>query len=121
MVMSIPEPVVAEPTLQEAYDTIVDWFEQPEHDRSVDDKGICVYRGPNGNRCAVGVLLPDEEYDPKMEGSMIAREVCVVLGWESEALREFLAGAQTAHDFAPNKEIFLVKLHKLAESFGIEV
>ena len=28
----------------------------------------CVYRGPNGERCAVGVLLRDEEYSRSMEG-----------------------------------------------------
>ena len=28
----------------------------------------CLYRGPNGLMCAVGVLIPDEQYHPDMEG-----------------------------------------------------
>jgi hypothetical protein len=41
-----------------------------------DDSGPefeCRYRTPHGAKCAVGVLLPDEVYDPAMEG-------CSVLG-----------------------------------------
>ena len=29
----------------------------------------CLYRGPNGTMCAVGCLIPDEVYNPVMEGS----------------------------------------------------
>lgn len=28
----------------------------------------CLYRGPNGKKCAIGRHIPDEEYDPEMEG-----------------------------------------------------
>ena len=27
----------------------------------------CLYRGPNGTACAIGCLIPDEEYSPDME------------------------------------------------------
>lgn len=27
----------------------------------------CLYRGPNGSRCAAGHLLPDSEYNPNFE------------------------------------------------------
>ena len=30
--------------------------------------GLCAYRAPNGFKCAVGCMIPDEKYDPKMEG-----------------------------------------------------
>lgn len=29
--------------------------------------GNCMYRGPNGLKCAVGALIPDEEYSPLMD------------------------------------------------------
>ncbi len=29
--------------------------------------GSCAYRGQNNTSCAIGCLLTDEEYDPKME------------------------------------------------------
>lgn len=35
--------------------------------RSVDGHR-CLYRGPDGTSCAVGCLIPDELYDPSMEG-----------------------------------------------------
>ena len=28
----------------------------------------CMYRGENGTKCAVGHLIPDDDYDPLMEG-----------------------------------------------------
>lgn len=31
------------------------------------DADYCLYRGPNGTKCAVGCLIPDEDYDPTME------------------------------------------------------
>lgn len=32
------------------------------------DGNQCQYRSPNGNKCAVGFLIPEGNYDPKMEG-----------------------------------------------------
>lgn len=34
---------------------------------SVDKDGYCVYRGEDNCKCAVGFLIPDDEYDPEME------------------------------------------------------
>lgn len=31
----------------------------------------CAYRGAGGNCCAVGCFIPDELYDPKMEGDRV--------------------------------------------------
>jgi hypothetical protein len=51
---------------QEAFDTVVEHlFKQGR--RSVNDKGFCSYRGNNGTMCAVGVLIPDELYNPAMD------------------------------------------------------
>lgn len=33
------------------------------------DDQSCAYRGLNGLKCAVGCLISDEEYDPKMENN----------------------------------------------------
>lgn len=40
--------------------------------RSIDSKKGCLYRGPDGLKCAVGCLIPDEEYDPVMEVGITA-------------------------------------------------
>lgn len=34
---------------------------------SADDAGVCLYRGPDGIKCAAGHLIPDDEYDPEYE------------------------------------------------------
>jgi hypothetical protein len=31
----------------------------------------CLYRGPNGLKCAAGHLIPDDEYDEKMEDGLL--------------------------------------------------
>ena len=33
--------------------------------------GYCKYRNENGLKCAIGVLIPDEVYSPKYEGTNI--------------------------------------------------
>ncbi len=53
-------------TKQEIFDTVV------SHLRTQGCKalcaGNCVYRGPNGTKCAMGALIPDELYAERMEG-----------------------------------------------------
>ena len=58
---------------QEAYEAIRAHFTTPGNRLSTtidDDSGdvICVYRSPDGQRCAFGVLIPDELYDESFEG-----------------------------------------------------
>jgi hypothetical protein len=61
---------------------------------------MCVYRGPNGTKCAVGFLLPDAEYN--MEFEMLTLEE-VRAG--SETLKryslDFLTAIQRIHDKSP--------------------
>ena len=54
-------------TIQEIFDTVaVHLLKQGV--RSVDLNNVCLYRGPNGLKCAVGALIPDELYAPEIEG-----------------------------------------------------
>jgi len=34
-------------------------------------ENACFYRGPNGEKCAAGIFIPDDVYDPEMEGKNI--------------------------------------------------
>ena len=38
---------------------------------SLATEGNCAYRGKNNTRCAVGWLIPDNRYDPKIEGGSV--------------------------------------------------
>lgn len=51
-------------TAQETFDTVVNHLRQ-QGKRAYD--GICMYRAPDGSKCAVGILIKDEEYFPGME------------------------------------------------------
>jgi hypothetical protein len=38
---------------------------------SSDSHGMCLYRGPEGSKCAIGSMIPDELYSKKLEGNLI--------------------------------------------------
>lgn len=67
----------------------------------------CLYRSPTGERCAIGVLIPDEKYDPGIEhmpASIIPRSIIEVdgapLSAEDAGFDEFLRALQECHDHA---------------------
>ncbi len=62
--------------------------------------GGCLYRGPNGLRCAVGVLIPDGLYHESFEQSFVPALPAAVLaeiGLVGEAL-ETARALQAIHD-----------------------
>jgi len=68
-----------------------------------EDVLMCAYRAENGNRCAVGMLIPDDLYVPELEGRPAASsEIFDVLGIDYDQEFEFkcfLNDAQTMlHD-----------------------
>lgn len=69
--------------------------------RKIIDGRDCVYRGSEGQRCPVGLLLSDEVYRPEYEGSSLAgngeisRLFC-------EDLLPFLNQMQAIHDATIN-------------------
>lgn len=51
---------------QEAFDLMVNHL-ITQGRAAADDNGECLYRGPEGTKCAVGILIPDDKYTPAME------------------------------------------------------
>ncbi len=39
---------------------------------SLDDSGHCLYRGPNGTKCFIGALIPDEAYEERFESNAVS-------------------------------------------------
>ena len=35
-----------------------------------EDREHCLYRNDDGLKCAIGILIPDDKYDSKMEGNL---------------------------------------------------
>lgn len=54
-------------TPQEIFDTVVTHLRSMPR-QSKNNYGPCKYRSFDGLKCAVGCLIPDELYTPKMEG-----------------------------------------------------
>lgn len=74
---------------------------------AVSDEGVCVYRTDDGRACAVGLLIPDDEFTENDVGSVLSGEFWDTYGdamppW---ATRDQLAEVQNAHDsLARNEE-----------------
>lgn len=62
----------------------------------------CLYRGPDGIRCAAGFCLPDEHYSPGYEGTSASK---VFEGLLPEATRCLLDRLQGAHDEAASETV----------------
>lgn len=92
---------------QEIFDTVAKHlFTQGE--RSFHE-GMCLYRGPHGTKCAVGVLMSDEVYDQKMDHHPDSgpTDVCSIVNnfalpdWFKENIN-LLISLQYAHDHVNN-------------------
>lgn len=92
--------ITPETTQQQIFDHVWDHFIVKGNPRSVDeeDSQSCMYRGPNGRRCAAGLFIPDDKYDEDFEGRAISDvEGELDLGWSQSQLRA-LTELQAAHD-----------------------
>jgi hypothetical protein len=72
------------------------------------ESNVCVYRGPDNTRCAVGWILPDYAYTPSVEGHSVLRllvdiphlmEDPLISPWEPHDLSDL----QYRHDEAANR------------------
>ena len=75
----------------------------------------CEYRGQNGSRCWIGVVMPDEAYNPKFDTNDYPRATDVltlrrfyprVRKFLHGAGREFLKAIQEAHDIMATNEFY---------------
>lgn len=90
--------------IQEIFDTVsVHLLTQNEKSQESDFYRSCLYRGPNGLKCAVGCLIKDEFYESSLE-NYIADSFCVINALElsgiviSEEIECLLIGLQNIHD-----------------------
>ncbi len=70
-------------------------------------KGTCLYRAPDGCKCAIGALIPDDSYFGTMEnvtplyGSVVFK---ALPKWAQDAGDEFLKSVQREMHDAPARE-----------------
>lgn len=93
-----------EMTRQEAFDRAARGLAGQGFEKSLSVSGDkCLYRGAGGLKCAIGHLIPDELYDPKMDASVADRvpfgTIIEICGLHASDV-EFAADLQSAHDDA---------------------
>lgn len=87
------------------------------------DIGGCLYRGPNGLKCAVGAIIPDKKYSQTIEGSNVHdTEVvdCLPTRYQGDNSIEFLYKLQKLHDCAP-VDLWKQRLEEIAKDEGLVV
>jgi len=86
---------------------------------AVEGSFSCAYRGKDGLMCAVGVLIPDEDYRADMEGlasqNLLAKGACL---HHLAAHHELLSKLQHIHDYGLPEE-WDRALRKAAVEFGL--
>ena len=87
---------------------------------------ICLYRGPEGTKCAVGAMIPDEEYEPEMEGFSV-RDLpnlqTVIVNDDIMANMELLESLQCVHDVPANwdcNDLMRSALESVAVGFKLD-
>lgn len=66
--------------------------------QSTGDNGLCLYRGANDARCAVGALIPDEQYRPRFEMNIPLRDVVDSVPALQNLKFDMLVDVQRVHD-----------------------
>jgi hypothetical protein len=85
-------------TNQEAFDLVVTHLKNQGRQAFAD--GACKYRTSDGLKCAIGALIPDEDYMPEWEGHSVG-ELISSFGLETASVdRGLLAELQYVHDCA---------------------
>jgi hypothetical protein len=89
----------------------------PSYD-AVSDK--CLYRGPNGTRCAIGWLIPDDRFDhDTMEGKDVSFDAVkeALSGVLPDTEDERLVNLQYAHDVVSEtpRRLFIEEFRRALE------
>jgi hypothetical protein len=108
---------------QQVFDYVVEKLRE-QGCQSISEGGNCLYRGPNGLKCAAGHLIPDDKYDERMEnGLILGSNHClsnslVTSFFESTGVNLTLAASlQNVHDHHWND--FEQVLRARAKVFGL--
>ena len=118
------EPLEALPiswTNQEMFDFVCRRLAaQKERSMAVGGDRKCLYRGPNGLRCAIGHCMTDDEYRASWDrrgtsSSMVKEHVSLLRDMDPI----FLSGLQFAHDASDTSERLRKELTAIAGEFKL--
>jgi hypothetical protein len=107
---------------QQIFDKVYQGLASQNFRQSSSAGGRCLYRGPDGLKCAIGWLIPDDEYHESFEKLPIigiakqSQATCKIM--ESPVNFEFSNELQLAHDHIESQGIrqnleFMARKHNL--------
>jgi hypothetical protein len=86
-------------TNQEAFNKVVIGL-RAQGRPSINPNSVCMYRNSEGLKCAVGILIPDEEYRPEFDCNLDLINVIEQVPALQSFDRIFLNSLQYVHDSA---------------------
>lgn len=109
-------------TSQQVFDQIVNHLRK-QGKPSMDKRGNeCLYRGPNGLKCAAGCLIADDEYIPEMDNNPASDttwQYLVDTGVVPPHFSELIIHMQHLHD-GEHPEDWETEFEKAAQTFDLE-
>lgn len=108
---------LAQDTDQEVFDQVATHL-LTQMKRSVSDDAVCLYRSPDGLKCAAGCLIGDDEYDPDMEGNCWVDLVSRFDFTQSHG--NLIQRLQNVHDTYQPQD-WLEQLKRIAFEFSLEL
>ena len=118
IVSALPTYAGANMTDQELFDRVVTHL--AKQGRRAMARVACLYRTPDGLKCAIGCLIPDEKYRAEMElDPDIWEEVMEVAGISDE--QDWLARQlQRSHDSSTTAELLRSNLLATARAYKLD-
>lgn len=119
-------------TNQEAFDKVVQHLKTqkeqsfgPFTNQYGNTQHSCLYRGPDGLKCAVGALIPDEEYKPEFEGlavlSLMRRKPASLIGLDRDLLLELQRVHDSIDDWTHSGFVGWDEVRAIGECYGLDV
>lgn len=110
-------------TAQQLFDTVVNHLRQ-QNSRSTNGDDACLYRDLQGRKCALGCLIPDENYLPDMEsktlsGLLRGDLLPISLRDELTTHLRLLSELQNTHDYV-DVQFWEERFQNVAKDFGLE-
>jgi hypothetical protein len=120
-----PEIDIITATRQQMFDFMLNHLRNqggPSVDKDIGDLA-CMYRGDNGRMCAIGCMIPDRLYNPRLEGLTANEYLRCAGGSIDNETRDFLDDAQNNLHDDLLEEHFLTSLEEnaidLAEEYQL--
>lgn len=108
---------------QETFNTVWNGLKSQGFAKSSNEDGDCMYRHPDGLKCAAGWLIPEgaDGFDVKVHNGMEVYDVPLFVENLTQGQLDFLSMLQYAHDMSDDPEHMQSLLRGLAADYDLEV